>query len=148
MHELPLVQSIIAKASQHAREHGAGKVKAISLVVGEGSGYVPESIQMYFDIISFNTSCEGAEIKVTRIKPLMKCDSCGKLFERRPFSFECPDCGSPGSPTDVGSELYIDYIEIETDKGDDKHEGNASPEGDGGIDGRERPAGGGDERCV
>lgn len=135
MHELPLVQSIIAKAAKHAEDNGAKKVKAVSLVVGEGTGYVPESIQMYFDIASAGSMCEGAQIRVTRVKPLMKCDACGRLFERKPFSFECPDCGGEGSPTEVGRELYIDYIDIEADKGDNANEGNAATECDGGSHG-------------
>jgi hypothetical protein len=50
-----------------------------------------------------------------------------------------------GSPTEVGKELYLEEIEIITDEGEEpQDEGNAAPESDGGSDGRERPAGGGD----
>lgn len=134
MHELPLVQSINKKASAHALAHGAARVQAITLVVGDSTGYVPESIQMYFDIVSADTLCEGAVIKIKRVKPLMKCSACGKLFERKPFTFDCPGCGGEGNPTEVGQELYIEDIEIEIskDKGDSVNEGNNTGTGDGG----------------
>jgi hydrogenase nickel incorporation protein HypA/HybF len=146
MHEYPLVRSIIKTASASALENRAVRVKKISLVVGEGSGYVPESIQMYFDILSKGTICEGAEVAIRRVKPVMRCDGCGREFERAPFSFDCPHCGGLGSPTETGKELYIDEIEIITDEGDSNDEGNDTGAGDGGDHGRERPPGGGDAR--
>jgi hydrogenase nickel incorporation protein HypA/HybF len=145
MHEYPFVQSVIQTACAHALENRAQSVKAIRLVVGDGTGYVPESMQMYFDILSRGTLCEGARIEIRRVKPLMRCEACGREFERTPFSFVCPDCGALGSPTEVGKELYLEEIEIITDEGEEpQDEGNAAPESDGGSDGRERPAGGGD----
>lgn len=148
MHEYPLVQSVIKTASAHALEYKDARVKSIRLVVGDGTGYVPESIQMYFDILSKGTVCEGASIEIRRVKPVMKCEACGREFERSPFSFDCPDCGGLGSPTEVGKELYVDEIEILVDEGEEHNEGNAAAEGYGGSAGRKRPAGGGDAQEV
>ncbi len=131
MHELPLVQSIIGKASEHARLHGGQAVKSILLVVGDSTGYVPESIQMYFDIVAAGTMCQGARLAVRRVRPLLRCDGCGTLFERKPYSFDCPECGGEGSPTETGKELYIEEIEILTDKGDDTDEEDDPGAGDG-----------------
>jgi hydrogenase nickel incorporation protein HypA/HybF len=144
MHEYPLVQSVIRIASASALEHRAQRVKTIGLVVGDGTGYVPESIQMYFDILSKGTLCEGARLAVKRVKPVMRCESCGREFERSPFSFDCPRCGGLGSPAEIGKEFYIDEIEIITDEGEGRNEGNLEAEGDGGSDGRQRPGSRGD----
>jgi hydrogenase nickel incorporation protein HypA/HybF len=135
VHELPVVQSIIKKASAHAMEHGAEKVTTISLVVGDGSGYVPESLQMYFDIVAEGSLCEGAKLSIRRVKPLMQCSGCGKLFERRPFTFDCPDCGGEGTPTETGKELYIEDIGIIADRGEAEDEGNDTGAGDEGNPG-------------
>jgi len=70
---------------------------------------------MYFDEISKGTLCEGCALDIRRVKPKLECGVCGQLFERRPFSFECPSCGGEGHPTRIGTEFYIDTIEIETD---------------------------------
>jgi hydrogenase nickel incorporation protein HypA/HybF len=150
MHELPLVRSVIEKASANAAERGSKKVSSILLVVGDGSGYVPESIQMYFDIASAGSPCEGAQLSIRRVKPLMKCNLCGKLFERRPFTFDCPGCGGEGSPTETGQELYIEEIEIEvsSDKGETRNEGNNTGARDGGHTHGKRQTGTRDARGI
>ena len=50
MHEYPITEQIIKICSQHCAEAKADKVVSVSLVVGDYSGCVGESIQMYFDI--------------------------------------------------------------------------------------------------
>lgn len=111
MHEYPITLEIIRIASQAAQKQKAGKVKKIALVIGDLSGYVGDSISLYFDEISKGTICEGCELEITRIKPKVQCGDCQKLFVRKPFSFECPDCGGEAHPTKIGTEFYIDHIE-------------------------------------
>lgn len=112
MHELPITENIIKLAEKHGRESRASQIKTITLVVGQNSGYITESIQMYFDIISKGTMCEGAKLIMKGVKPKIKCPACGEVFERKPMSFACPKCGTDGEPTDIGKEFYIDTIEI------------------------------------
>ncbi len=113
MHEYPITQQIIKIAEKHAKEAGASRVLKVKLVVGDYSGFIGESIQMYFDVISEGTLCENAVIEIQRVKPKLKCDGCGELFDRVMFSFACPVCGGEGGPTDIGKEFYIETIEVE-----------------------------------
>lgn len=115
MHEYPITQQILKIAENSARENHAQKVVKISLVVGEMSGFIGDSIQMYFDIISKGTMAEGAALEIQYIKPKLKCERCGTYFERKRFSFECPECGHSGVPTEIGKEFYVKEIEIATD---------------------------------
>jgi len=112
MHELPITQQIVKMATERGLEAGASKVERIRLVVGERSGYISESIQMYFDIISEGTLCEGALLEIEAVRPKLKCPACGTIFVRKPMRFDCPACGTDGEPTDIGREFYIDSIEI------------------------------------
>ena len=112
MHELPITQRIIDISSDAARERGAGKVTEIQLVVGDASGYMADSIQLYFDLISAGSLCEGACLTFEFVKSMLKCESCGRLFERKPFDFSCP-CGGQGRPTEIGREFYVKAIEVE-----------------------------------
>lgn len=112
MHEYPVTLEIVRMAEEAAKAKN-GIVKAIHLVVGEDSGFIGESIQMYFDIIAEGTLCDGAILTIKDIKPKMKCDVCGQLFERKRFSFTCPYCGGDGSPTDIGKEFYIESVDLE-----------------------------------
>ena len=113
MHEYPITEQIIKIADKHCKEAGAPKVQKLTLVLGEYSGLVAESINMYFDVISEGTACEGAEIEIKRITAKLKCGSCGNLFERAPGSFACPQCGGDGGPTEIGKEFYIESIEVD-----------------------------------
>jgi hydrogenase nickel incorporation protein HypA/HybF len=81
-------------------------------VIGDLSGYVGESVHMYFDEISKGTLCEGCLLDIIRIKPKVQCRACGEIFERKLFSFACPRCGGEAGPTKIGTEFYIDYIEV------------------------------------
>jgi hydrogenase nickel incorporation protein HypA/HybF len=113
MHEYPATQKIIKTAERFCNEASAGKVVRITLVVGDYSGFIGESIQMYFNIISEGTLCEGAVIDVERVIPMINCPACSKLFTRKPLSFACPICGADGEPTDIGKEFHIKEIEVE-----------------------------------
>lgn len=115
MHELPITERIVKIAEDYCREAGAEKVATIHLVIGDDSGIVGSSVQMYFDVITEGTCCENAALDITHIKPKLRCKNCGALFERAFLSFNCPECGGEGERTDIGREFYIDTIEVVTD---------------------------------
>lgn len=96
MHEYPITKRIIEISQEHANKHNAKEVKQINLVVGDYSGYVASSIELYFGIIAEGTVCENAKLNIKRVKPMLKCNECESLFVRKPFSFECPYCGGQG----------------------------------------------------
>ncbi len=115
MHEYPVTRRILEVALKTAREKKAYKVNRVNLVIGELSGFIGESIQMYFDILSKGSPAEGAKITVKSIKPKLKCTSCGTHFEREGYSFTCPVCGKEGVLSETGREFYIESIDIETE---------------------------------
>ena len=117
MHEFSLTQNIIEIAERYAKEALSGKnkninVKKIGLVIGEASGIAGEAVKLYFDIIAKNTVCEGAAVEIETVKAVVKCSVCGKLFTRKPFSFQC-GCGGDALPTEAGREFYVKYIEVQ-----------------------------------
>ena len=113
MHEYPITQQIIKIAEKHCLDAGAKKVTKVDLVVGEYSGFIGDSIQMYFDVITKETLCEGAVITIEHVKAKLKCPACGELFQKVPMTFACPKCGEDGGPTEIGKEFYIKEIEVE-----------------------------------
>ena len=112
MHECSVVEQLVKIASAKALESHASEVKRIRLVVGELTGYMEESIRFYFGILSKGTILNGAGIDITYVKPMLRCPSCGRLYERVKFTFDCPDCGIAGEMTKTGSEFYIDTMEV------------------------------------
>ena len=112
MHEYPVTVRLVEIAEDAARQHG-GRVRGIDLVVGEDSGFVGESIQMYFDVVAEGTLCEGATLRIHGVRAKLRCEQCGAYFLRRPFSFTCPACGGEGRPSEVGKEFYVQSVDIE-----------------------------------
>lgn len=112
MHEYPITQRIIEIVEDYAKQNGALSVEQINLVVGDYSGYVASSIELYFDIIAEGSICQHAILNIERVLPKFRCNSCGELFLREPFSFRCPICKGEGSPTEIGKEFYIKSIVI------------------------------------
>jgi hydrogenase nickel incorporation protein HypA/HybF len=112
MHEYPITQRIIEIVGEYAVKNNADEVKVINLVVGDYSGYVASSIELYFELIAQGSACEKAKLNIERIVPKLRCSNCGVLFTRKPYSFECPDCKGEGRPTEIGQEFFIRSIEI------------------------------------
>lgn len=114
MHEFPVTEQIVKISAEKAKENNARRVTRITLVVGEYSGFIGESIQMYFDVISKGTLCEGAILEMENIKAKWRCPVCNIDYSRKPLSFACPECGQDGVPTSIGKEFYVKNIEVET----------------------------------
>jgi hydrogenase nickel incorporation protein HypA/HybF len=112
MHEYPITEQIVKIAEKHGRESRASRIESIALVVGDRSGFIGESIRMYFDILAEGTLCEGAELFIRPVRTQLKCPACGRMFHRKPLSFACPDCGADGAPTEIGKEFYIESITV------------------------------------
>jgi hypothetical protein len=62
MHEFAVTKSILAIVLEKAREVKAGKITKIDLLVGRLTGYIPEQIQLQFDILCRNTEAAGASL--------------------------------------------------------------------------------------
>jgi len=112
MHEYPVTLEIIRQAEEACRAQNGISVEEITLVAGEICGYLPESIELYFDIIAKGSLCEHTRLSFIRIPSKLKCTECGEHFLRKPFTFSCPSCGGVGEPTDIGREFYIESVEI------------------------------------
>ncbi len=112
MHEASVTEALVKIAVEEAVKSKAVKVESLSLVVGETTGYMAESLEFYFKSFAKDTILEGAVLHIEYVKPRLRCASCDSLFERKQFSFDCPKCGMPGEMTSVGSEFYIDTMNI------------------------------------
>lgn len=113
MHELPIVTDLIEILKTEAKEKKLSHIKSITLVIGELSSVIGESVQMYFDILSEGTPCEGARLIFKHRYAMLRCTSCGNEFEHIK-GFDCPRCGGESVLIKgTGQELYIETIDAE-----------------------------------
>jgi hydrogenase nickel incorporation protein HypA/HybF len=113
MHEMAVTQSILDIAIKHAEQAGASRITQVNLVIGEMSGIVDESVQLYFDILGKETIAEGAILSFDHRPAIFRCRSCDKTFRAQGFEWECPDCGALGFEVLSGREFRIESIEVD-----------------------------------
>lgn len=113
MHELSVTQSVLAIATEHGERAGADKITAIHLVVGELTGFVDDSIQFYFDMLSPGTLAEGARLLIQRVPARVLCRACGKEFLLGNSRWICPNCSAVGGEVQDGRQFLVDSIVVE-----------------------------------
>jgi len=116
MHESSIVQSILKTVCDKGAEMHVRAITKVSIVVGEDTGFMGDSIQFYFDRHAAYTIAAGAKLEIRFVKAKLKCPACGAQFERKRFEFACPVCGTDGIPSEIGKECYIENIEIEEEE--------------------------------
>ena len=92
------------------RHAGGRRVSVISLRVGALRQVVPDSLELYVEMVGRGTVCEGARLDLDLVPARLRC--CGAEWE--PPSFRCPPCGGGGEVV-AGDEFLVESIEIEED---------------------------------
>ncbi|HEX2999685.1 MAG TPA: hydrogenase maturation nickel metallochaperone HypA [Armatimonadota bacterium] len=113
MHEMAITDNILHIALAEAEKAGAHRITGITLVIGELSSVVDDSVQFYFDFLSKDTIAEGAKLTFKRIPATLRCRACGKTYPKQESDFTCPSCGGDGMLTGDAREFYIESIEVE-----------------------------------
>ena len=113
MHELSITRNVLDIVIEHAKRAEAQRVSAINLVVGDLTGFVDDSIQFYFDMLSPDTLAEGARLVIRRIPATVHCRDCGEEFTLQDYNWACPKCTAIGGDVLSGREFSVESIEIE-----------------------------------
>jgi hydrogenase nickel incorporation protein HypA/HybF len=104
VHELSLASAIVDTVERHA---GGRAVTVIALRVGTLRQVVPESLELYVDLVGRGTVCEGARLEVEVVPATLAC--CGGEWE--PPGFRCAQCGGGGRVV-AGDEFLVESIDV------------------------------------
>ena len=77
MHEASAAEALVKMVSAEATARRAARVSRISLVVGEATGYMRESLDFYVAASAKGSLAEGALLDIRYVRPLVRCQSCG-----------------------------------------------------------------------
>ena len=111
MHEASLVQSLLDRVTELARQHGASAVHRVVVRLGTLSGVEPELLAIAYDAFRAHTVCAGASLEIGRVEARWECPGCGRAFEAgEPLA--CARCGR-AARLSQGDELMLDRIEME-----------------------------------
>ncbi|MEW6285659.1 MAG: hydrogenase maturation nickel metallochaperone HypA [Chloroflexota bacterium] len=113
MHELPVTQSLLKIALDHAERANAKKVLGLNIVMGELSSMVDDSVQFYWAIIAKDTIAENAVLRFRRVPAELQCLSCAEKYHPTDGEFICPKCGNIGAKIIAGEEFLLESIDVE-----------------------------------
>lgn len=112
MHELSIAQSIVELVRANVPAADVQSVKSVKIRVGKMSGVVADSLEFCFTAITQETPLQGAGLDIERVPFVMKCRSCGTLFESEAGIVLCPTCGAVDTEVLSGTELQVVEIEV------------------------------------
>jgi hydrogenase nickel incorporation protein HypA/HybF len=104
---------MVELALDEGKKAEAKIIGKISLVIGEMSGVVDESVLFYFGFISKGTIAEGAKLEFRRVPMTARCQDCRNVFSPDEFDWTCPKCQGSSLEIIGGDELRIESIEVE-----------------------------------
>ncbi len=112
MHEYSLVQALVSRVEELARERKATQVHGLAVRIGELAGVDPELLQTAYDTFRAGTICEGAAMKLTQVPASWTCPRCRRPIARGAV-LRCPDCDVPAQLDDGSDALTLDAIDLE-----------------------------------
>lgn len=115
MHEMAIVRDVLAVALKEADKAHAGRVKSVTLRIGEGRDIVSELFCGLFEHLARGTQAEGAEIVLQRVPMTTRCKACGKLYRLNVHdesTWPCPACGSRDYELFSGMEFTMERLEL------------------------------------
>jgi len=113
MHEMAITEQLLSTALRYAGQAGASRITRLTIVVGELSTMVDDSVQFYWDFIAKGTLAEGAELHFERIPARLTCATCGAEFGMSGFDGRCPACQGEQVRVVAGEEFQLHSIEVE-----------------------------------
>jgi hydrogenase nickel incorporation protein HypA/HybF len=113
MHELPITQSLLKIAIDHASNAKADRVIALNIVMGELASMVDDSIQFYWEIIAKDTMAEKAILNFRRVPAELQCITCLEKYHPNDKELICPKCGGVGAKILAGEEFLLESIDVE-----------------------------------
>lgn len=111
MHEVSIIENVIDIVSKKAEENNLIKVNKISLMIGELSGVMSDSLIFAFQCVSKGTMLENTEFQIQKMEATARCENCGVIFKIDHFNKICPSCKRFSNNILTGYELYVNTIE-------------------------------------
>ena len=113
MHEMSIVQSLIAIVEEEMVKNNAKTLRSVRVKIGEMSGIVPEALKTCFEILTEKSDMKGAVLEMDIELLTGLCRKCKKDFRIIEYRFLCPECNS--SDIDIISGREMNIVEIEVD---------------------------------
>jgi hydrogenase nickel incorporation protein HypA/HybF len=113
MHEVSLIENVVAIVDDARRTQGFAKVRMIRLQLGALSHAAPEALRFCFDAVTCGTIAEGAALVIEMIPGQGRCATCGEVVMMEQRFAGCPLCASPVVSVISGDSVRVLDLEVE-----------------------------------
>jgi hydrogenase nickel incorporation protein HypA/HybF len=113
MHEVSLIENVIALVEQERRKQVFGRVKTIRLQVGALGCADPDALRFCFDAVARGTIAEGALLEIETIPGKGWCGHCQSVVPLEQRFDACPVCASQNVRMTGGDALRVGEMEVE-----------------------------------
>jgi hydrogenase nickel incorporation protein HypA/HybF len=113
MHERSLIRALLRQVRQLQTEHGATRVVAVRVSVGEFSGVEAELVSRAFEELVHDSPIRGARLELREIPLAARCQFCSCEFAVVNFQFKCPRCHGSHVSIVSGDGLVLESVTLE-----------------------------------
>jgi hydrogenase nickel incorporation protein HypA/HybF len=113
MHEVSLIESVVAMIEVERRKHEFSRVRLIRLRVGALGHAEPEALRFCFDAVTRGTVADGARLDIDIVPGEGWCSGCFRTVPLEERFAACPLCGNAPVLMTTGDELRVAELEVE-----------------------------------
>lgn len=113
MHELSIAMALVGQAQEALAGRAVAHVDRITVRIGALSGVDPEALSFAFPVAAAGTPVAGAELRIERVDPEVRCQACGRTTQPKWPGTVCAACGSSETTLAEGREMSLVNIEYE-----------------------------------
>jgi hydrogenase nickel incorporation protein HypA/HybF len=113
MHEVSLIESVVALVEDARIVNHFSRVLMIRLDVGALGHVEPEALRFCFDAVARGTIAEGARLEIAIIPGVGSCAACGESVPLDAHFAACPLCGNSDVRMTAGAEMRLAELEVE-----------------------------------
>jgi hydrogenase nickel incorporation protein HypA/HybF len=113
VHELSIALGIVARVSEIAEERGYERVDAVTLQIGELSGFDKGALSFAWELATAGSRADGSRLVFRDVRLKVRCPACG--VERHPparWQLACPTCPTVSPEIVAGRELSVVALEV------------------------------------
>ena len=113
MHEVSLIESVVALIEDERRKQEFSRVRMIRLHVGALGHAEPDALRFCFDAVARGTIADGARLEIETIPGEGWCADCRRTVRLEERFAACPACGNARVRMTAGDELRLAEMEVE-----------------------------------
>jgi hydrogenase nickel incorporation protein HypA/HybF len=113
MHEVSLVESMVALVEDERRRQDFSRVRMIRVHVGALGHVEPDALRFCFGAVTRGTIADGAQLMIDVIPGEGRCSACHRVVPLDERFAACPLCGDAHLRMTAGDELRLAELEVE-----------------------------------